>query len=315
MSMVLVGSRALSIRQPEALNRKPLDFDWICTKEEYDAWLAKNLNKCQTPEKPAKVYELPEYNKWIIEGNSICEFDIIQNGSSNELLVELVKNDPKTIETPFGLIPSLDLLYATKRAHQYKKFHDDCRGFYKTRIDIEMMKAYGAEIKPEHEVYFKLREQETYAKTHLPKLNMGKNTFFNAEETYFKYDHDDTHRAVAVGEKPAYEYYLADNSPVMTSNKKFFACSEFIRLCGVLEEALVLSLERSQIPNNYEPNPDASFKFALAKVCTTITGGKFREYAADNIFKVLKMYPEYGSGYVKKFQYAVKNGKVALLKK
>ena len=62
--MILIGSRALALRAPGALSRKPLDFDWCSTKQEFDTWMETNSHKVS----PTKVYELPEFHKWIVEG-------------------------------------------------------------------------------------------------------------------------------------------------------------------------------------------------------------------------------------------------------
>src|SRR5258708_6032261 len=129
--MILIGSRAASLRLGQAFTRKCVDFDWVCTQEEFDFWMEKNSAKVN----PTKVYQQPEFHKIIVEGSTNCEFEIIQPGSSNELLVGLVENDPETIDTMFGKIPNLDLLFTIKDAHKYKKFHTSSHGFWKTAID------------------------------------------------------------------------------------------------------------------------------------------------------------------------------------
>src|SRR5271165_7693485 len=88
-SMILIGSRALALRCPQALGRKPLDFDFLCSKKEFDVWMEKNSYKVN----PTKVYELPEFHKFIVESATTpCEFEIITPGTSSELLAGLVDN-------------------------------------------------------------------------------------------------------------------------------------------------------------------------------------------------------------------------------
>ena len=72
--MILIGSRALSIRNKSLLRSYPKDFDFVCSKEEFDIWIDKNFSKVN----PTKIYELPEYNKWIVEGSTNLEFEIIK---------------------------------------------------------------------------------------------------------------------------------------------------------------------------------------------------------------------------------------------
>jgi len=263
--------------------------------------------------KSTKIYELPEYHKWICEGPTNLEFEIIKPGTSSELLRHLVENDSETMASPFGLVPSLNVLFSIKDSHKYKKFETPrgCSNFYKHALDWHIMKSLGAELKLEHETFRKKRELETYTNV-LPKLNVSAMNFFDSEKNGViqTFIHDDLHKVVAINDRAAYEYYLKDNSEVMCSKEKFFEASEFIRLSGVCEEAMVLGLERSLIPHTNVWSPEYAWKFALAKVATSITGGYFRKFAFNNLFKIMKMYPEYCENYYNKFQDGVKSGMV-----
>lgn len=248
--------------------------------------------------------------KHIAEGSTPLEFEIIKEGTSSALLKELVEKDEGTMDAGvFGLIPCTNLLFAIKDSHKFKKFETPrgCSMFWKTAIDWHAMKRLGATIQSEHEAFLKLRQQETYTSP-LPKLNMSKENFFDESKNnvHQVYWHDDVHVAVALYDRPAYTHYLKDDSEVLTDNKKFFECSEEIRLAGVIEEALVLSIERSLTVHGTW-TPDFVFQFALAKVASSITGGQFRSYAHMHLFEALKQYPK---DYWEKFQQAVKNGKV-----
>ena len=269
--MILIGSRAFVLRSPQTINRAPVDFDFVCTLSEYKIWMEENAMKVR----PTKVYELPEYNKWIVEGSTNCEFEIITPDKSSELLDKLVKDDSETIETPFGLIPSLNILLAIKETHKFKKFETPkgCANWYKHAINWHILTKIGAVIKPEYKEFIALREKETYTYSH-PKLNMSKKDFFDDKNGITQiYDHDDIHKAVAINDKPAYEYYLKEGSEVQCDMNKFFEVSEFIRLCGVCEEAMTLALERSKIAHPEVWTSEFAWKFALAKVASTITSG------------------------------------------
>jgi hypothetical protein len=298
--MILVGSRALYIRNKEILGRKPKDFDFICRENEFDEWNEKNYKKV------GGKSITKEDNKIIVSGDVMCEFDLILPNSSNEMLESIVEKDRKTLATPFGSVPSVNLLFAIKKSHRYKGGPH----FWKTAIDYHTLQDAGCAVQPEHEEFFKLRQKESYQKT--PSLNMTKKDFFDSDKNGVKqvFDHDDIHRAVALYDKPAYFYYLKDGEEVLTDKSKFFQCEEKIRLAGVIEETTVLAIERSMIPFP-DSNPKHSWMFSLAKVCSTITGGYFREYAYENIFKIAEMYPE---NYWKNFQEAVANGKVKKIK-
>lgn len=308
--MILLGSRALALRASHLLMRKPLDFDFVCTKEEFDSWIDKNSAKVN----PTEVYELPEFNKWIVKGSSILEFEIIKPGNSSELLADLVYQDKNSIETPFGFIPTLDLIYTIKDSHKYKKFNNSANGFWKTAVDWHTMNRAGAKVRPEYEAFSKLRKQESYAAQKHPKLNVNKENFFKDDGLEYIYQHDDLHKTVMLYDRPAYTMYMRDGSEVFSDKNKFFSVSEDIRLAGGLEEGLTLALERSLIPHEGVWSPDQAFHFACAKVATSITSGFFREYCFNNIFNILKLYERTSKTYYEKFLAAVKLGEVRYMK-
>lgn len=301
--MILIGSRALALRAGHCLARKPLDFDWVCTCEEYNRWMTEQSHRVS----PTKVYALPEFDKQIVESNTTpCEFEIITEDHSSQLLDELVRADKDAIDTPFGLVPSLDLLYTIKMSHRFKKFNQSAVGFWKTAIDIHSMRRAGAVVRDEYKEFLKLREQESYAAQKHPKLNVSKDAFFKDDGIQYVHDHDDIHESVKLLDRPAYTYYLKDGEQVLCDKAKFFNCSEEIRLAGVIEEGLTLSIERSLVPFGTWSPRDA-FLFALAKTASSITSGWFRAYCHDHLFEAIKGYPEL---YWAKFQDDVKAGKV-----
>ena len=93
----------------------------------------------------------------------------------------------------------------------------------------------------------------------------------------------------------------------MTEKAKFFAQPREIQLNGVIEEAAVLAIERSLVPHAGVWTPEYAWKFALSKVCSSITSGWFRSFAYDNALEILKLYP---AGYWEKFQKDVESGLV-----
>lgn len=302
-NIVLIGSRALQLRAPHILNRKCVDFDFICTMDEYDEWMKNNSHKLN----PTKIYPIMDGKKMIVEGSTNCEFEIIKPGSSAEMIRDIVKNDPTTINTSFGMVPSFDMLFTIKASHKYLK---NSPHFWKTLSDYHRMKHVGAKIRPEYEEMFKLREKETYNYAH-PKLNTDKKSFFADDNVPYIYNHDDIHESVKHLDKPAYMFYMKEGSEVFSDKKKFFECSKEIQLYGVIEEACTLAIERSLVPNPGVWTPNFAWGFALSKVCTSITSGFFREFAYDNAFNVIKMYPE---NYWINFQKDIESGKIRAIK-
>lgn len=297
--MILIGSRALVLRAPGLLDRKPLDYDFIASKEEAESFIEKNSDKIKINER------LDFEKKIIVKGDSIIEFELIKPDSSNEMAQDLINNDKETVNLQFGgmpmQVPSLDMLYTIKSSHKYLKNSDH---FWKNAMDYHRMKAVGAKIRPEFKDFHSLREKETYTYKH-PKLNQSKSSFFADGSLLYKYDHDSIHVAVKNLDKPAYRYYMKDGEEVQCDRAKFDALPENIKMLGVQEESAVLAIERSLVPHPGVWSPKQAWHFALSKVCTSITSGWFRAFAYENLFKILKIYPE---NYFEKFQSALADG-------
>jgi hypothetical protein len=305
--MLLIGGHALKYYVPSFKTDNRLkDFDLICTYEEFDRWAKNNASSLR------ECYPIDDGKKMIVKTESnIFEFEIAWPGSSGEELLNHSKNKVlhwNTAFTPLSKenvqIASLNSLFSLKMSHRFLR---NSPHFLKTMRDIQLMKDHGATIPDDLKDWFKRREKETYWYKH-PNLNQGKSGFFNPNEgVQYVYDHDSIHEAVAQLDKPAYEYYKGDDQEVLCDKNKFFSVDEAVRLYGVLEEAYVLAIERSQVPFKGKVPPRWSFEKALEKVCTSITSGWFRAYAYDNYDKVLNLYnPDYANLFWSK----VEQGKV-----
>ena len=227
----------------------------------------------------------------------IYDCELIWPDSNSLELAELILSDPDTIYDNYlkAWVPSLNILYMLKMSHRYKK---NSPHFLKTMRDIQKMRAAGAVIQEEHKDFYKVRMAATYDYSH-PNLNQDKGGFFRPEDNFYEFDHDSIHEAVALDGDPAYTKYAVEGAEVLSSKQKFFSVDERTRLLGVYEEACVLALERSQIPNRFSVDPEWSFKMALMKVCTSITSGWFREYAYENYDRVMFLYEGEGKdGYI-----------------
>lgn len=311
--MLLIGSHALRYHLPDMpANGRFKDFDLISSYEEYDLWVKSltNVREC---------YPIDSGKKMVVktESNDIFEVEIAWPGSTGESLIAMVaKTRPllfhKTNPTvPIHYIPDLNTLYTIKMSHRFLK---NSPHFLKTMKDLWLMKTKGAVIPEDMKGWLKEREKATYTYAH-PKLNQGKEGFFDKNQgVTYVYDHDSIHRAMAHLEMPAYEYYKGDTAEVFCDRKKFDALPELTKLYGVLEEAYVLALERSQVPFQGKVPTDWSFFKALEKVCTSITSGWFRAYAYNNYDAVVDLYKQnYPGWYVDKFWDGVEKGVVVKL--
>lgn len=278
--MLLVGSHALNHWFPGS--RVARDVDYICTIDEYNAWIRKNKGTLKgfwpTSEKNMVAFA---------KDGSIYEFEIAWPDSTAENILKGEVADPNT-------------LLLLKTSHRYRK---NSPHFHKTRNDILFLRSKGAKITDRK--LLKLREKETYTNLS-PKLNQNKEGFFT-DSIQYTYDHDTIHEAVKLEEVPAYTRFK--DGEVWCSKKLWDKQTELHQLHAVVEESMVLAIERSLVPFPGGKTPFEAFTFALEKVCTSITSGWFREFAWENYDKAIALYDR---TYYNRFLEALRNGKVKL---
>jgi len=281
--VVIVGSHALVFHSID--ERKPLDLDIISNRK----------NALKFAESLGKVNKLEDkkFGFIIYTDNGIVEVDDIDLHDNTRQIYETM------LESSLCGYAHKDWLYFMKMSHRYLK---NSPHFLKTMRDIHLLRKSGAKMPNGSEKLFKEREQLTYDYGH-PKLSVSKKDFFSDDGISYVYDHDSIHRAVAIESTPAYTKYMVDGQEVLTSKEKFFEVDFKTRILGVYEESAVLALERSQIPFDFKPSPEASFLMALEKVCTSITSGWFREFAWENYPVVRQVYQKLGKDkYLEMFQ-------------
>lgn len=301
-----IGSKPLA--DMGVLPRKPSDIDWFGPTRN-----AKNILSRVFP----RGYEVFSENNhklivkaFVSSGHVMVEIENSEENENNRHIYRHMLLEHANSVTHAGLVrpASLNMLLFFKESHKYKK---DSVHFLKTLQDILLLKSLGAVIPSTMKDLLVEREKLTYTNK-LPVLDVGKKEFFNPQTVAYKYDHDSIHEAVALQDKPAYTFYIDPTKQVMCSKKLFDSSPYTIKLYGVVEESMVLALERSLIPFDFKPNPDKAFSMALEKVCTSITSGWFREYAynhyweAQGVYRVLNKEKHY----VDRFKEALANGKI-----
>lgn len=265
--------------------RKPMDIDIVADHDEAVAFAKKNMIEITEQYPSAKGGKLIFKSKSsVIPFSNIMEAELTLEGSTAKDLYNIILNDPETMYIDGIAYASLDVCYMLKMSHRYVK---NSSHFLKTMKDIHNLRKFGAKIRKEHKEFYKARMNATYWYKH-PKLNKSKSDFFNGDGVTYLYDHDEIHESVKIDSAPAYTNFQSDNAEVMCDMKKFFELPEQIRLNAVYEESCVLALERSIIP--FGTDYERAFVMALEKVCTSITSGKFREYAWENYYTVRDMF-------------------------
>lgn len=278
MNIIVIGGKALNNHIPTRIQGN--DTDYIMTYADYKIWLDA-VKECENIK---SVYPISNGKKMVVkcEGN-IYEIEIAWPGSSAESFMLLVTNSQESSYIDGLIYPELDALYAMKMSHRYLR---NSPHFMKTRNDIMIIRKFLFGDIKEHKVsdyfstWYETRMNETYYYKH-PNLDTVKNDFFK-DESFYKYDHDDLHLAVALEHHPAYMDILDKGAQVKCSKENFMQLNEYGRMkCG-LEESYVLALERSLIPNGFKPDAYGAIRIALMKVCTSITSGWFREWCWEN---------------------------------
>jgi hypothetical protein len=295
--MLLIGSKALEFSGPFFLAegvKRSWDNDYISTIEEYETF-------AKTIEKPVAILPLNRGKTIAVKNKAgISEFEIAWPDSTAKELLSILGEDIATNLHNNFWIAKPNLIFTLKKSHRFLR---NSPHFMKTMLDYKHLRDVCKCTVPERlKDWAKKREAETYWYKH-PSLDVKKDDFF--VDNFYEYDHDTIHQAVAHQGKPAYEYYKEPGQEVKCSKSLFFDLPEHYRLNGVLEEAYVLALERSQIPHKGAWTPKQSFEYALMKVASSITSGWFREYAYENYFKVLDLYDD---TYVDRFWKAVDKG-------
>lgn len=272
MNYLLVGSYALNSRL--GVVREPKDLDIICTLSYFKSCVAgykedNQLTSCYPT----------SGNKWVVKLNDgrIEEYEIAYGKNTSSDLI---------LKAELGTA-SLDMLYMLKMSHRYLR---NSPAFLKTMEDIHLIRKNGVEeVSNDLMEIYKLRMKETYNYKH-PTLKTSKKEFFSGDGIDYKYDHDSIHLAVAEMDVPAYDLIKSSKEEVFCSKEQFWSARWEIKLLTVIEEAMVLAIERSLVPHPNVLTPEKAFELALMKVCTSITSGWWREYAWENYYNVKKYF-------------------------
>lgn len=336
--MIIIGSRAVGVHQMMDFNVDRAmhidacastcayagsDIDVICSESEVPiisaaaVFVREQATRGSTHKLIAEstrdrvVNHIDKY--WSSKDDHMYELEIASDGTHTKILHDLILSDPDTVK--FGAckhhgvdmyVPSMNVLYMIKMSHRFLR---NSPHFLKTVQDIEYMRDRKCKIPARYFGVYLLRQKAQYNYKH-PSLNMSKNAFFSGDNVKYVYDHDDIHKVMALYDAPAYTYFKKDGAEVAVDRNKFERLPKHLKVASVIEESLVLALERSQIPfKDIDPPPKVSYLKALEKVCTSITSGWWREFAWEH-YRNAEEYIQHNRNYADRFWQAVKDGKV-----
>lgn len=303
--MLIIGSTALKEGLKKyglELGRDPKDFDLICSQKEMEEFCEEYQS---TPEKLADY----KYHVVLPQGSHV-EFELLEQSKSGQLYMEYINKFK--LNTIQSLVQNryyapLEVMLSIKRSHRHypRQFDKHIRDYslIKSVMPVDILDGIT-----------KIREQETkerYGALKTPSLAKSSKDFFTDNVSNRVFIHDEIHKIMAHKEKPMYEYYSVGDGTVKCSKKKFFALKGLDKMKGVLEEAYVIALERILIPMMYSggplSTPEKAFKWALMRICTTLTSGWFRDFATENYEMIYKIYNPF---YYETFFDAVDNGRI-----
>lgn len=302
--MLLVGSKALrhygnQYLCPEV--KRTWDTDLIATYDEF-----VKFKNSLTGMKKIIPLNRGKSIALITKDHGIFDCEIAWDESAGNSLLTLAKENglSKLVDEKNDIwAANPDVIFTLKKSHRFLK---NSPHFLKTMRDYKWLRdVCGCKV-PEilDGDWYRQRTSETYWYKH-PKLNVSKDDFFKDDNIKYIWNHDTIHLSVKHLDKPAYEYFKEDKAEVKCSMDLFEKLPEQTKMYAVCEEAYVLALERSQIPFPSKWSPRKSFEYALMKISSSITSGKFRTYCWENYDKALNMYND---NYVNKFHEDVKSG-------
>ncbi len=319
---ILIGSYAL--KQYISLDRKIGDYDLIVDLNTAKELLKQATDAhCIVYELNINDRQIP-YIKCIMTINqSDYELEIVTDiHQSGYLIHESLSSHFKKVILDvqmynkffYVVVPPISLLETIKTSHIFhsnnfikhiKDLHLIRRYMYYNKIrqqkfidkqyiynEYEVAEPPKREPSSEYSKILELRRLETDLKKGVPgshiNLNMTNEDFLD-REGILKVDrpvkHDDIHEMVKFTDVPMYTRLKSDQSKATCLKSLWDKLTYEEQLQDVMEEAMVLALERYMFPN-IETDEQTAYILALIRICTNITKGWFREFAVNNFPKL-----------------------------
>ena len=271
-NFLIVGSRALGIREAD-------DIDVICYSKDIlptvDGQYSKNN----------KIFSF--YHKGIR-----VECLLADDDESLQFIMELEKDNWRSFA-------SIETLYVLKQGHisvPSPKWELHMQDFqYLLNLLRAGLRSW-SEDSFNKACLLHTKTTKERLKRDTPKLKgMSKSKFF--DDAVVKYvDHDRIHEWMAIEEEPAYKLMQLPGNDIQCEHDLFYnKMTHSQRMYAVMEEARVITCERGLIPKIIKFGSDtihrddvlSTYKWALMRICTTLTSGWFREFAQINYMEIL----------------------------
>ena len=313
--MLVIGSQALRYQLSKIGKALPprkgrADLDILASRAEaYNLAVTTGLLPVSANDvnQSKALYKAPD--------GTMVEFDFVKLGTSNHYY-QMYADQFRTLDTVpfFGVelpMAPLEVLYSIKRGHRHspKKFH-------KHVVDYNLLRSILNTDTLDKITSLRYRETVAREKLKTPSLAKKSDEFFDDSVSNKTFVHDQIHDVMAFGPRPMFEQILIDpGNSVACSREKFDNLGYVNQIRCVQEEAYVIALERAIIPMLFAGGPIArpedAYRWAIMRICTTLTSGWFREFAVENYDDLIYFY---NPSYVNKFLNAVESGTIVRIK-
>ncbi len=229
-------------------------------------------------------------------GRTYVEVEVALPGSSAEALL---KESDGRVDTPFGPagVASLDALLLLKRSHVWSR-----RMWPKHFRDYKVLQAEAGCVPVRLDGVLESRIQETKQ-----RLGFREHDFKVSNEEFFArssgvrrhVDHDAIHEAVKLGDVPVFRLLKDDPGSADVSYARFLALPFERKMHNMMEECMVLTLERHAIPARLDGRPfreRQSLRAVLGEMCFNYLPFDFRLFCVDLFEEVLAGVPAGFSG-------------------
>jgi hypothetical protein len=299
-SMILVGSRAANRYNFDDFP-DPKDYDIICKDKGQLVELIKtNRDSIQS----AKLAESGRYYRVKLKTGERFEFELPIEGDNAES-IKKIPFGPYNTTIPFiGTIniAHQDDLFWLKWSHIVRPIHfaKNIRDYHILRRNLRPVELANP---PE---WVKIRRSEVERRYPINvSLDMSNDEFFAKSQRLLGrvLEHDDLHRATMFGMVPMFELMKRDKTKASVERNIWDSWSLKSRLNSVREECFAIALERVIIPEYTRkhgsralalidddlimgPYANGAYRYALMRICTTLTSGWFRQFAIDNYLEL-----------------------------
>jgi hypothetical protein len=303
---LIIGSKALKYNFPN-LDRECKDIDIICNTSDIQYYIDFLKPKDIKYNLPYSLILKDIQNKTDLFNTDNVEILI----SNDNALSEYQAYEKSENELKFA---SKETLFSIKKAHihfpiKFQKHIKDYCLLYDELKGIDVLK----DITKKH---FSDTE-ERLGKLKTPSLKKSVKSFFDQSNGFVTsyFIHDDIHRVMSHYDSPLYER-MQSNKDNAICDKNLWEKFSFEDKCKcVLEEAMVIAIERKLLPMIFGQGPhctsDEALEWSMMRICTTLCSGWFRQFGTDNYFRI---YEYVNKDYFVNFLQKYKNGEIKKIK-